>query len=1322
MRVWLYILVILLRHVVCKWKVTPDRVAGTQGQSYSAARIVNSYTTAAFTPISEVYALKTLYDTLNGDEWLWKSTVTSKRWNFSTEISLINPCADKWQGVACHCVPPNCNIVKLELSNYGLRGELPDMRNLTKLKTIDFSDNSRLSGQLWSLSNLTILSTINLATTSIDGDLEPLSHLTMLKSINLGRTSIDGDLEPLSHFTVLNTVDLKQTLITGDMQPLSNLTMLKSINLGNTSIGGDLQPLSNLTKLDSIDLKFTSISGDFVPLSKLIMLSSINLQNTAISGDLKPLSNLTILKSINLGNTSIGGDLQPFSKLIMLTDIKMSSTSITGNLMPLSDLRLLSDLDVGDTGVTGDLWPLSNLIKLSTFFLYQTFVTGDLWPLSHLTNLTIFSVSTSAISGDLWPLSNLKLLNSIHLDSSAINGDLWPLSNLTRLNTLYLQNTAIGGDLLPLSTLIHLNNIEMYNTSITGNLSHVTSLKSLQYCLLNDNALTGSIPSLSDTSLVYFNVENNYLTGAIDVDIFPDSLQVIDVANNMLSGAIPNSLFSLPKLQIFDASINCMTLHFTQEVCNSSSLQYLILDGLNSAKSCRTKFPVLIYDTIYMTDKNAIVNVPSCIYSLGQLRYLHMSGNGITGVLPEDAILSPTFTELVLANNNLRSKIPSSFQNHDWNVLDLSFNKLTGSLSDSLNVSDIVRLKINRLSGDIPKSLYATSDVNILTGNMFACTLDQLSRLHDDVGLSYICGSSSFINASISWVSVLVVVLVLLLLIRLDRGNRSCMSSACCRYVYSLVNMIQVKMEQMASTMNVVQKAIGPAGSDTICNVSVSNIVRFTDSMKYIRHAFKVSAAAVVCVYLSLYILLSYLYGTYNHQYAWRASVGFLSGLNAGTILFVLYVVPLLALCYYNRHIIEEMLVVHRNGSKTASTRLVVAYSCVFVVNLIVTVTINGCYVFIFINYNEVIVTCTEIFVSIYKLVWTNYILVLALQVLDKEYIKSDTGSYKHFQLLSVMAIMNNLVIPCLASALVDPNCFYNVIVSPGYVTSTFTTSSTFSINSIDGVPIHNTITTTSATQYTQSFTYSYQCSSAILTSYTTVFMYSALFSALFPPFIDYLKTKKCTRAICAAKLITLDFGKTFISRFVLSLTSSAIIFVTFGVLAPILAFVMCLSISVQTLYMEYRVGIYVQSLLRAESDNASNRITVTAEDSQQHLVRLQTLDNDFKILKSLEKTLYYVIWRALLLIGPFYGFFIFDIVGDDVGYRKALWAPISFILICVLVYIIPYCLRWYVVSTYVDAQVKSYITDEIELTPTQSSTDTTINAMHTNPINSEFQ
>ncbi len=1358
-------------------------------------------------PISEVYALNTFYDALNGDDWLWRETSYGSQygsiWNFTGNISLVNPCSSDWQGISCNCSLV-CNIVQVNLNNYGLQGILPDMQNLTMLESLDLYHNLMLEGELQALSTLTSLSAIYIGDTAISGDLQALSTLTSLSIIDLDSTAISGDLQTLSTLTSLSTMSLFDTAINGDLQALSTLTSLSVIYLGSTAVSGDLRALSTLTSLSEMSLFDTAISGDLQALSTLTSLSAIDLDNTAISGELQALrtltslsyisldstaisgelqalstltslstmslfdtaisgelqalSTLTSLSAIDLDNTAISGELRALSTLTSLSYISLDSTAISGELQALSTLTSLSEISLSDTAISGDLRALSTLTSLSVIDLDNTAVSGDLRALIPLTSLRGFSVDDTAISGDLRALSTLTSLSIIDLDSTAVSGDLRALSTLTSLSSISLSDTAISGDLRALSTLTSLSAIDLDNTAVSGDLRALSTLNSLsemslsstaisgnlnplqllhklEYCLLNNNALTGSIPSFSNSSLVYLNVESNYLGGPLQAaGQFPDSLVILDIANNILTGVLPDALLGLPNLQVLDASINCLTLKISDKVCESDSLEYLLLDGLHSAGSCRSTFPINIYDTIYQPQSAVVTDVPPCLYSISQLRYLHLSGNGITGSLPENAVLSSNFIELVLANNDFRSTIPSSFLAHNWKMLDLSYNRFTGGLSSSMNVSVTVSLKKNRLSGDIPSSLYATSYVSILTGNMFDCTEDQLSQLHDEVGNRYTCGSSSFNNISYLWLSVIIVGCALLSLMYLYKGRDSQENSVVarntiCRYAVLFADIVRAKKANVISAMSALE-SIGSVGSISQGIKPLPNIIKFTDFMKAVRRASGALTGVVVFVFTPLYTVLSDYCGSYYHQYAWTASAAFLSGLNVGVILFVVYIVSLLSLCYYYRSKIESMLVQTSSGDEVRTSRGYLAACCVlFVVNLIVIVAVNILYVFIFLEYSQVVVTVTGIFVSAIKLGWTNYALKFLLESLEGTFVNSIASeSHDNSHFLSILVIMNSVLIPCLASALINVDCFYNLLVSPDDIKSTFEVSDTFGTTTTTTI-VTTSITTSSNLQYTPSFVYSYQCSSVILTSYSTVFMYSALFAAILPTITNYLKPKVRSQIKNVVGGLVRAYGSTsdrFIGTdFALSLLGSVLILISFGVMAPVLGCVTFLSIVAQTLYMEYRLGVYVRSLLKSviTRDDTAHRISIGVirvdsnygHDSA-YVYELQLLDTE---LARIDQSIFLSTWQMLIFLGPFYGLFIFDIVGDELGYRQALWAPITFVLICLFVFITPFFLQQYhrMSKQAAMARRSGSTINNIELASTSASSSLTT----VNPINSEF-
>ena len=111
-----------------------------------------------------------------------------------------------------------------------------------------------------------------------------------------------------------------------------------------------------------------------------------------------------------------------------------------------------------------------------------------------------------------------------------------------------------------------------------------------------------------------------------------------------------------------------------------------------------------------------------------------------------------------------------------------------------------------------------------------------------------------------------------------------------------------------------------------------------------------------------------------------------------------------------------------------------------------------------------------------------------------------------HFQLsvrdvtvLSLISIINKIVAPCIAIALVNSNCFYNALFAAPAVTAEVKYCNTH----IAGLSCVNLLASgENGKTYNPPFLYSYQCSSFFLTDYAPVFVYMFAFSSILMPFI----------------------------------------------------------------------------------------------------------------------------------------------------------------------------------------------------------------------------
>jgi hypothetical protein len=106
--------------------------------------------------------------------------------------------------------------------------------------------------------------------------------------------------------------------------------------------------------------------------------------------------------------------------------------------------------------------------------------------------------------------------------------------------------------------------------------------------------------------------------------------------------------------------------------------------------------------------------------------------------------------------------------------------------------------------------------------------------------------------------------------------------------------------------------------------------------------------------------------------------------------------------------------------------------------------------------------------------------------------------------------LFNNIAIPCIATMIVSPNCFYFCFIPPPNVTVEFNFSgcSNFQTQSDGTVECVEVNEQTSTTSYEPPFLYSYQCSSSFISNYASIYVYMFLIIAILRPLFSVLSLK----------------------------------------------------------------------------------------------------------------------------------------------------------------------------------------------------------------------
>jgi hypothetical protein len=1049
-------------------------------------------------------ALYDFYNATNGINWNWYEIPQNspQEWNFTNPDA--NPCEDEWVGVGCNCSIVDCTLGALKLPSFGLNGTLPSSVSAwVDLRVFDLGNNNIYGEIPSSIAAWSGLIIFDMSSCGSSGSVPSvLGSLSLLRVIYLDFNYYTSIPDVIFNLTSLAFLSISSNLLSGPLSPLiGNLVNLKSLILSynhfNSSIPAIIGNLVKLEELQLTDNFFTRNIPDSI--CNLTLLTHLYLDYNALTGTIPAnIGKLVNVTDLNLGTNSLYGTLPAsLANMSNLFILNLEENLLSGTIPSFFSTSFLSMgiFSVGDNSFHGSLPSLQKWLFFSELYLSVNFFSGNIthsfpntsFLFTLFINLNCFSSALPMIPSQAYgafdiisaagnyftgtlPESYSKLVSFFYfwVGHNYLTGTIpsFFLSS-SKLETFNVSTNLLSGNLYANNIILtsatsELNQILVDTNFLTGSLPiGIGNLTALFVLSLHDNQFTGTIPSsYSNLSLLYqFFVQNNHLTGDFgqilnETFLYSHLLTTVDFSNNQFTGQLSSYFFEIRRnqhrsgfsvLQSFAAVSNCLYTSIPSSICSNHNLTTLALDGLSAASNCQNRF---YFDRLsssftgfYLKD-TTIGSVPSCLFTMPKIQTLHLSGNGFTGSLSSVVTnISYSLTDLSLSHNIFSGSIPDILQEKEnWLNFDLSYNKLTGTLSSAFATpSGYLYLQVNRLSGGIPSQLLDMNSINILDGNIFQChNQDSLGGLENNQngGLpsndpdveTYSCGSNT-VNALVySWLTVLVVVLFPLAVIVVARyktystiphpkGNKLVDEVNTEDAVPTISQKQKSRMSSMEITINEYPALSASLSSTDEFSISAgfqwyhtlrdwsiyhndSNLTSTIIYFRKIRQLFGLLALVSLVVFLPIYVTLTVYFSSYEYEYIWSVSGILLTGQTPSAVLLVFFLLLVISLFFFIARTFIPLNDPNKIADQPPSSQelkdvivlnsllntfdLFCVYFLIILTDILVLGVVDFCYVYIVLTYDSVVIIFAAIMLAFVRILTNNTFLLKAIPVTSK--------------------------------------------------------------------------------------------------------------------------------------------------------------------------------------------------------------------------------------------------------------------------------------------------------------------------------------------------
>ncbi|KAL4625720.1 hypothetical protein ACB092_05G046100 [Castanea dentata] len=645
-----------------------------------------------------------VYETKGGCcSWEWVNCSTNTGHVINLTLSSINQWQDGVRGTwffNLSLLQPFKELRILDLSNNGIAGWLGNeesngFSNMSKLTQLNLGYNNFDKEILRSLGALPVLKSLDLSS----NNMWPLSskelvYLSNLEVLILQHCSLNGSLpfKDMANFSNLEILDLSENDLTGSITPyIGALSSLKAISLSYNRLNGTLNTLEfcALKKLEEIDLARNGFEGMLPPcLKNLTSLSYLVISHNQFNGNLSssPIASLTSLEYIDLSYNLFEG---------------LFSFNIFANHSQLKVIQLFNDNKKLDIETENHSWD----------------------PLFQLKVLVLSNCNLNRLAGNFHKfLLDQHELEVVDISHSKLNGSfpIWLLENNTGLKRLNLRSNSFSGEFhLPSDHYMNLRWLDLSDNHFDGKLQENIGkrIPKLKFLNLSQNQFEGNLPSsIGDMSnLRVLDLSFNNFSGEVPMELVANctSLKVLSLSNNNFHGeifskhfigSIPDEIDGLPNLKVLLLSGNHFSGVISKQLCRLKRVDIMDLSNNSFSGTIPYCFHNITFGKLASSD---FVYTNAIFLGFGGFSLPYKSVLDTTLEIQGSIFRFPEQVEIVFVMK-YRSDLYKGLILHMVSALDLSFNKLTGSIPKSFsNLTQLESLDLshNNLSGEIPSVL-----------------------------------------------------------------------------------------------------------------------------------------------------------------------------------------------------------------------------------------------------------------------------------------------------------------------------------------------------------------------------------------------------------------------------------------------------------------------------------------------------------------------------------------------------------------------------------------------------------------------------------------